>query len=351
MYENKTYEKILNEKMQNLPANLDKREGSVIYNALAPNSIEAAMLYDALETVLSETFADTASRSYLIKRCAERGTTPLPATSAVGIGVFNKNVETGKRFSCEQFNWVVTEKIAEGKFYLSCETAGEEPNSIYGALIPIDYIDGLTSAMLTEIAINGEDEESTEDLRQRYINTFKSQSYGFNRSQYIEVVQALPGVGGCKPYRAWAGPGTVKLVITDSSYSVPSQELVNVVQTTIDPTANSGEGLGVAPIDHEVTVVAAEGTVINLETSLTFAAGLSIRDCEAAIEKVLDEYYLALNKTWGDEENLIVRISQIESLILGVDGIIDINGTKINSAAANLMLGANAVAVRGALRA
>ena len=89
MYEDKTYEAILQEKLARVASSLDKREGSIIFDALAPNSLESAMIYVALDTVLNETFADTASRDYLIMRCAERGITPLPATCAVGIGEFS----------------------------------------------------------------------------------------------------------------------------------------------------------------------------------------------------------------------------------------------------------------------
>lgn len=202
MYEDKTYEAILQEKLARVASSLDKREGSIIFDALAPNSLESAMIYVALDTVLNETFADTASRDYLIMRCAERGITPLPATCAVGIGEFSMDVPIGSRFSCDKYNWTVTERISAGQFYLTCETVGADPNGYTGLLIPIEYIDGLKTAELTSIAIHGEDEEETEALRLRYLNSFANQSYGFNRAQYIAVVEALPGVGGCKPYRA-----------------------------------------------------------------------------------------------------------------------------------------------------
>ena len=76
------------------------------------------MIYVALDTVLNETFADTASRDYLIMRCAERGITPLPATCAVGIGEFSMDIPIGTRFSCDKYNWAVTEKIESLKYYL-----------------------------------------------------------------------------------------------------------------------------------------------------------------------------------------------------------------------------------------
>lgn len=347
MYERMTYESLLEEKLAQVANTLDKREGSIIYDALAPNSLEAAMIYVALDTILNETFADTASRDYLVKRCAERGITPLPATYALAIGDFNMDIPIGARFSCDKYNWAVTEKISTNKYYLQCETAGADPDNYLGTLIPIDYIDGLTYAELTAIAINGEDEEETETLRLRYLNSFKNQSYACNRAQYIEMTEAIAGVGGCKVIRAWNGAGTVKLIITDSTYKPPSTTLVNNVQTAIDPTQNSGEGVGLASIDHVVTVEGVVGTTIGISTTLTFASGWSLSDCLDYIGDAIDAYYNELNATWANEDALIVRIAQIESRLLALDGIVDITGTTLNGSAANLTLDSNAVALRG----
>lgn len=347
MYEGKTYEALLRDKLARVASSLDKREGSIIYDALAPNSLESAMIYVALDTILTETYAETASRPYLILRCRERGIVPLPATAAVGIGEFNMEVPIGSRFSCDKYNWIVTEKIGAKRYYLICETLGADPNGFIGRLVPVDYIDGLETAELTAIAINGEDEEATESLRLRYLNSFSNQSYGFNRSQYIEVTEALPGVGGCKVYRAWAGPGTVGLVITDSNFQPPSEDLIDMVQTAIDPTQNSGEGMGLASIDHEVTVRGVERGIINIKTALTLAEGYKLEDILSSINAALDAYYKELNSEWSTSNGLLVRISQIESRLLALEGIVDIFGTQLNGVSANVLLGSDAVAVRG----
>lgn len=347
MYEDKTYEALLQEKLARVASTLDKREGSIIFDAMAPNSIESAMIYVALDTILNETFADTASRDYLIKRCAERGITPLAATAAKGLGVFSMDIPLGSRFSCDKYNWVAVEQTGPGQYYMLCETAGADPNGYTGPLVPIEYIDGLATAELNSIVINGEDEETTEALRLRYLNSFDNQSYGFNRSQYIEVTEKLPGVGGCKPYRAWNGPGTVKLVITDSEYLPPSSELLNAVQTEIDPTVNAGDGVGLAPIDHVVTVTGVTSLAINISTRLSFAPGWNLEECLPYIQQAIDGYFYELNSTWSKETNLLVRVSQIESRLLAIDGIVDITSTKLNNLAGNVTLGADVVAVRG----
>lgn len=346
MFEDNTYEALLAQKLASVSPQLDKREGSIIYDTLAPNALESAMLYAALDKVMKETFASTAGREYLILRCAERGITSAPATAAVGTGEFDADVPVGSRFSCDRYNWFVTSKKTDGKYSLQCETVGSAPNTVTGTLVPIEYIDGLGSAELLSIDIFGEDEEETESLRKRYFDSFNAQCYGFNKRQYIEVTEALPGVGGCKPYRAWNGAGTVKLVITDSSYGVPSSALIASVQTAIDPDT-SGDGEGLAPIDHCVAVAGVTAKTVNIATNITFADGWNFTECKEYIEQTIDAYFKELNAEWSTKNNIIVRISQIEARMLTLDGITDIADTTLNGTAKNLTLGADEIAVRG----
>lgn len=80
---------------------------------------------------------------------------------------------------------------------------------------------------------------------------------------------------------------------------------------------------------------------------MTFAAGWNLTECLPYIQSALDAYYLELNSTWSKEAGLIVRVSQIESRLLALAGIVDISGTTLNSQAGNLTLDKDAVAVRG----
>ena len=49
MYENLTYERIMSRVLANVPSNVDKRQGSVIYDAVAPVCSEIAQIYVALD--------------------------------------------------------------------------------------------------------------------------------------------------------------------------------------------------------------------------------------------------------------------------------------------------------------
>ena len=347
MYENLTYEIILQRMLDRIPNGIDKREGSVIFDALAPAAAELVQMYIEADVILNEAFADTASREYLIKRAAERGITPKAASYAVVKGIFNMNVPVGSRFSLGSLNYKVIEKIVESQFKLECETAGTEGNRNFGTLIPINYIDGLSYAEVTEILIPGEDEEETEQLRARYFATLDSQAFGGNITDYKEKVNELQGVGGVKVYPVWNGGGTVKLVVINSEYNKPSEELISDIQTRIDPVQNRGNGAGIAPIGHIVTIEGVGVQTVDIETNISYNTGWTWDDLKDYVEKTIDEYFKELSKNWADNANLIVRISQLETRFLNVAGVLDISNTKINGLEQNLVLDENCIPVRG----
>lgn len=350
MYENITYDDILTRMLSRVPATLDKREGSIIYDALAPAAFELKCMYIELDDILNETFADTASREYLIRRAKERGLEPSQATYAVLKAVSTPStleLNLGERFSLENFNYKIIEKISDGQYKVECETAGTDGNNQFGRLIPINYIDGLENIELTEVLILAEDEEGTEEFRQRYFDSLNAQSFGGNVADYIEKTKALNGVGGVKVYPIWNGGGTVKLVIIDSSYGIPTNTLINDVQSAIDPTGNQGEGQGLAPIGHTVTVDGVTGTTVNISTSITLQSTYTWEDVQDDIQNKIDEYFLELAKDWENESALVVRISQIESRLLDVPGVLDVENTKINDSTSNLVLGADNIPIRG----
>lgn len=349
MYEAKTYEEILDRMLERVPDSMDKREGSVIYDALAPAAVELQLMYIEFDVILQETFADTASRKYLIRRTAERGIIPEPATHAVLKGEFTPStleIPVGSRFSCGTLNYAVTEKISDGQYKLECEEIGESGNSQFGQMIPIDYIEELETCYLTDLLIPGEDEEDTESIRTRYFDTFDTKPFGGNQKDYIQKTNALPGVGSTKVTPAWNGGGTVLLTILDSNYDAASSTLIQSVQEAIDPTQD-GQGLGIAPIDHIVTVNTAQEVPVNVSTSLSFDEGYSFASLKTTITDVISAYLKEVRTDWANYSQSIVRISQIETRLLSITGVVDIANTKINGAASNLTLGTYEIPVIG----
>lgn len=353
-----TYDELMAYKMANIDNSLDKREvTSMIFNATAANSLESVQMLFTMANLTNMLFADTAPREELVRRAAERGMSPSPSTPAIRKGVFNIDVPIGSRFSIENVNYTVLEKIDPlvlGEFTLEAETAGTIGNAYSGTLIPISYISGLSTATLTDILIPGEDEESTEAFRTRYFDSFQAAAFGGNRADYKSKVNSIPGVGGVRIYRAWNGGGTVKLVIVDSQFKPASSILVDNVQEIMDPLSLQGEGIGIAPIDHIVTVVSAGSEIVDVGLTITYESGYSWPDVEQQVKNAIDEYFDSLSEVWAsastyqdDQSDTIVRISQIEFRILTIPGILDITNTTLNGVSSNLTIDKEDIPIRG----
>ncbi|MDY0256260.1 baseplate J/gp47 family protein [Gudongella oleilytica] len=353
MFENMTFENIMDRCLARVSDSVDKREGSVIYDAIAPAAAELAILYIELGTIMDRAFPDTATDVDLTKKAQERGVFRQAATYAVRKGYFENaqgagyELAIGTRFSGGDINYRVTERITAGQYKLTAETAGAVGNEYFGTLFPIDFVDGLAAATLADVLIPGEDEESDDSLRERYFATLKSQAFGGNIADYRNKVELLQGVGAAKVIPVWNGGGTVKIVLLDSEWGVPSPELVASVQADVDPVGSQGEGVGIAPIGHIVTVTAVTGVTIDVSFTLTFASGVTWASVQQAVCDAIQSYFVELAKVWADSSNLVVRVSQIETKILNVEGVIDITGTTINGGTANISLDATSIPVLG----
>ena len=403
LFGNQTFENLLSSALARVSQALDKREGSMVYNGVAPSIAELAQLYIGLDFVFTATYIATAPREYLIKRAKDRGMAPFPASAAVFRAEFNIEVPVGTRFSCEDLNFIVTERMSGSdtetglSHKVTCETPGSAANDYTGTLIPVEYVDGLTSANLVELLIPGDDEEETEAFRQRIINAMQSQAFGGNQADYKAKVLDIDGVAAVKVHPVWNDDispaalipsssvqtwftddmdtdissadvkswitsvynaavahkltvgGSVKLVIMAANNAAPSADLINVVQTAIDPVQNAGEGLGLAPIGHNVLVTGVGTTTINITTTLTYATGWNWASAKDHIKATISKYFNELAETWADTNAIVVRISQIESRILSECSsiITDISGTQLNGSASNITLAADNIPVRG----
>nr|WP_285854567.1 baseplate J/gp47 family protein [Paenibacillus elgii] len=335
--------------LSRVPADVDKREGSIIYDALAPAAWELAEMYYQLDTNLSLSLADTASGEFLERRTAEFGVEREKATKARRKGLFHGNanapadVPIGSRFGAGELRYTVVRRIAAGVFELECETEGVAGNQYFGTLLPIDYIAGLVRAELADVLVPGEDEETDDSLRERYFAAQREKPFGGNIADYKQKVGRIPGVGGVKIFPAWKGGGTVKCTLIGSDFNPPSAALIEEVQTAIDPTVNQGKGLGLAPIGHTVTIDGVQNEKINVETTISLGTGVTVGQVQGEIEAVISSYLLGLRKTWAEESQLIVRVSQIDARILTVSGVNDVKGTRLNGQTANITLNTDGI--------
>ena len=200
-----------------------------------------------------------------------------------------------------------------------------------------EYIYGLKTANITEIAIYGENDEDTESLRSRYFGSFEEKAYGGNKKDYQDKTLAISGIGAVKVSPVWNGAGTVKLTILSSVFGKASNTLIENVQNIFDPNKN-GMGDGIAPIGHIVTVDTVTEVAVNINATITYDNGYNWATCREQINAAVEKYLLSLRKEWSDSTELVVRIAQIDAAMLSVQGVIDVTGTTVNSKAQNLTL-------------
>lgn len=353
--EDEISEAILERMMDNVPDDIDKREGSIIYNALAPMAIELTLLYQELDYVLQESFADTAGIDYLIRRAAERGIMHREATNAVvKCRCVPDTVDvTGSRFLLmdSELAYNVLEKLDEGIYSLECETEGLAGNVSSGDLMldeagTDDIINALESAEIIGIITPGVEEEDAEALRTRFFESVNAQRFGGNVADYKELMLSIAGVGASKVYPVWDGGGTVKIVFIDRAYGSPDETLVDSVQTVIDPVQNKGEGLGLAPIGHVVTIEGAVSVPVNVTADFTLLEGYDFESVRSNVEAAVNGYLSELRKEWEDGD-VVLRPSVMESRLIIISGIIDVQHTTLNGSEENTVLQSNEIPVMG----
>ncbi|WP_339251547.1 baseplate J/gp47 family protein [Paenibacillus sp. FSL P2-0136] len=337
MYEDQTYEALLERMLDRVPEGLDKREGSIIYDALAPAAAEMAQMYLELEVSNNLFFPDTADGEYLERTIAWTGLKRQPAGKAqLGARFYTSgeqplDIPLGSRFSLGLLHYSAAEKLAPGTYRLESETAGAEGNQYSGALLPIDYIPGLARGEITGLLVPGTDAEPDEALRQRYFGSARRPATSGNKYHYMEWAQQIQGVGGARVFPLWAGPKTVKVVIVNAEHQPASPLLVSQVQQFIDPAPGLGEGQ--APVGAVVTVESATGRTISVTAKVTLAAGYALQPVIQAFTALLEKY----RKEKAFAASYISQ-SVIGALLLNTEGVVDYSGLKLNGGTANIPL-------------
>ena len=364
--EDTDYEVILANYLGNVRNDVDKREGSIIWDAGSPCCIEIARAHVYLYSMILNVFASTAEAPFMDYRAGEVGLERNKATYAKRLGVFKGAddvpfaLEMGASFSTIDETSLVNFTVEsvytlnnvtiEGSYILKCETIGVIGNQYFGTIVPVQNINGLATATLSDVLIPGEDEEGTETLRQAYFKRVKTKSFNGNVPAYKELIGNIPGVSGCQVYPAVLGDMTIKLSILDSSYNKPSAVLVNEVQTMMDPYHDNadyaGQGLGLAPIDHKVVIVSCTEVAVNISAKLELVSGMTLASIQTNIINNLENYFLEVRKNWatGDDLNSYkcnIFWAKVQSTILNTQGVENVSNLTLNGEALDIILTEN----------
>lgn len=344
-----TYAFLRQQMLSQVPDTFDKRDSAPLPTAISPAAYVLAGFYLSLNQVQQQAFVQTASGQSLDYLGVLAGLTRYPASPAVRLGVFNTAVPMGARFSTvngeNSINFSVTAAESEANQYqLTAETPGTIGNEYTGPILPITNVPGLTSAQITDILVPGDDEETDDAFRQRIISALNNRPFGGNIADYQQNIMAIDGVGSVQVYPTWNGGGTVKCSILGADYAPASSELVQNVQTAIDPPM-SGQGMGLAPIGAQVTIVAPTELTVNVSSTLTLAPGYSIEQVQPLVEASIEAYLLSVRQAWGNQIGSTtaeyvadVYLSRVTAAIVGTTGVVNATNVQLNGSAADLIL-------------
>lgn len=128
-----------------------------------------------------------------------------------------------------------------------------------------------------------------------------------------------------------------------------SFELVAKTQEYIDPIEPQkwGKGYGKSALGSYCTVLSASQKLINISATIVKSNNYTLENIKLKIENSITEY---LKTVAFDEQLNYISHSKIVSLIMSVEGVLDVTDVTVNgSLSSNVMLSDEEVAVLGSV--
>lgn len=333
---------------------VDKRVGSIAYDSIAPVALELAEVYMKMDILESQTYLGSATGANLDKRVYDYGIARKPATQALRIAKFQKykkdsnnefvldengnkilidmEINIGSRFAIPDNPSIIYEYIGKIENYeiVRCEQFGIDGNTHIGILLPLLPITDLITAEIISTYTYGEDEENDVDLRKRAIASLNYESFGGNIPDYIEKVNAIDGVGNTKVFPAWQYNGSVLLSIVDPQFNPITEAFKNQLKELLDPEESTGQGVGIAPIGHYITVTTPIRKEVDVSLNVEIENTYTFETIKEAIQVKIEEYFKDVRKMFAQNVNLTLYRARIIEKVLEVEGVMNVTDVSLN---------------------
>lgn len=341
-----TYESLHTEALNQVADDVDKREGSVVFDMTAPAAVNIAKCFDVLYQVAMQSRIQTATGEYLDLCASQNKIYRNQATPAKWrIHVEPQNIilavrmdsSPGTRFiSTNGLNYIYEVITAEGDgdYIVECLTAGASGGRDFGELEETPIVDELDRVVFVKCLDGGQDEETDAAFRMRWWSIANNKGYGGNFYDYqtwvlTDFSQSAGGYqfDGFFIFPAWNGGGTVKIVPTikteEGAYMPADAAAAAALKAWLDPEPVTGDGAGMAPVGHKVTVDTAQTTIIDVNISVTMIAGNEltatiITKIQNAVRNYIEAQRGQAATTLGDtfpySYSVLIAISAIEGI-------------------------------------
>lgn len=329
------------------PRWVDVTEGGVYWDLSQVSVLEFDRLWDTIGTeIVAAMFPSYSWGDFTDEHALTFGLVRKPAVKATGLvrftGAETTPIETGVQVGTEPddpdvdpitFQTTQSGVIpVEGFIDLEVEAmeAGVGSNIAVGlATLLLSPLGGIASVSNLAAIGGGEDVESDVGLRDRTLLEIAATQGAGTAADYERWALAYPGVGKVTVQPAFAGGGTVRVVVTDSDNQPVGIGTVAGLQELLDPAALPGQGQGLAPVGAAVTVFTPTFYFTDAQATIVHEIGYSLDGAdgtiatEDAIVAAITEY---LNSLAPGAE---VVLNRIEFAALSVTGVHDISGTQL----------------------
>ena len=356
-----TEEAIRQRMLDRVPADVDKTEGSYVWDSLAPVSMELVFVALLAKFVLEMGFGQTSSDEYLTYRTAEHGVIRRPAVAATGVvsitGTENSTIPAGVVVATEgeenaevsSIQFVTTQSAALdanglGTVAIEAVTAGTSGNVPANRIVVLMTTNANIKAITnTEATTGGIDVEDDDTLRDRYLEKVRNPGTSGNIADYKQWAKEISGVTEVHVLPIWNGPGTVKVIILGPNKLPPETALVQAVQEHI---AINNLGDSEAPIGATVTVAPAEALPINVVATILLDSSVSV-----SVAEINENFTTALKDYLAQMafKAETVRFARIGSLLIEQAGVLDYVDLAINGGDANIPILQHQVATFGSV--
>lgn len=330
MYSKETYEEIKKRILDSITIDIDKREGSFINDMISPLAVELTKTYIEFNNIINIAFVESSYDKYLDMKVNEFGIFRKDGDKARGIlkitgtdGVVIPKgtialTDDGLRFSLD------SGVIEEGQALIiaTAEDIGKKYNVLANRIKRLEIdIFGVNSVINENEFSGGIDRETDEELKSRFFNTIRKPQTSGNIYHYEQWALEVDGVGNAIVKPLWNGPGTVKVLISDSNKQPVSGDIINKCREHIE---------SVRPIGATVTISTPTLFNISVSVDVDLDNTKELEEVKGYIKESLIKYF----KTCSNE----VVFTKVGGVISNTEGVSDYRNLTINEGTSNVSI-------------
>lgn len=300
-------DKIQARMMKELPEDIDDMPGGFPWDFTMPTALVISeFVQDRFVRVLQLMYPQFAWENWLDLHGTRVNVTRRDARKATGVitvtGRVGTTIPAGTVFCTPATDTVASVLFTTDEDALIIEDSVDIPitaveagvgSNVRAGSVSIAFrpITGVVSIANAEAVTGGTDIEDDETYRERILEAYRAEAHFTGcPADYVRWAREVSGVGFAVCIPEWDGPGTVKLVISDSNGEPASQAILSEVYEHIMSTSEASlERL--APIGATLTVVAPSPVEVTYTCYVKIDDDYTMNQIREACTKNLEAYY------------------------------------------------------------